>query len=312
MSFNSFIWAGRDDNEQGDTRRLHHLANQKKATTYCPAILGFCSDTGVARNRGRIGASQGPNAIRSCLAHLPAHALTAMVDAGNIMGLEDLEQAQENLAHAVTTLLSAHSQLVVLGGGHEIAWGSFNGLVQHLSNQSSRSHLGKILIVNFDAHFDLRSSRPATSGTPFHQILEWAEQHQQDVDYLCLGISKSSNTPALFQQASRQNVHYIEDYQMQERHIDTILARLEQTFNQADHIYLSIDLDVLPASAAPGVSAPAPYGVPLNVIEPILLAIKRTGKIRLADIAELNPLYDIDQHTARIAARLAWHLLQPE
>jgi len=37
--------------------------------------------------------------------------------------------------------------------------------------------------------------------------------------------------------------------------------------------------------------------------------VKRSGKMRLADLAEFNPLFDIDQHSARIAARLVWTLL---
>lgn len=311
MSFNPLIWTGRDDNEQGDTRRLHHLIKQHTSTANCPTLLGFCSDTGVSRNHGRVGASQGPDAIRRCLANLPAHALSELVDAGDIMGHVNLEQTQADLAQKVSALLNKGAQLVVLGGGHEVAWGSFNGLTQHLSHQSHSSELGKIVVINFDAHFDLRSSRPASSGTPFHQILEWADQQKKEVEYLCLGVAKTANTPALFEQASRSNVHHLQDYQLQERHLDSVTVELEQRINQADHIYLSIDLDVLPASTAPGVSAPAPYGVPLSVIESLLLTIKKSGKLRLADIAELNPNYDIDQHTARIAARLVWHLLQP-
>jgi len=78
-----------------------------------------------------------------------------------------------------------------------------------------------------------------------------------------------------------------------------------------DHLYLTIDLDVLPAFEAPGVSAPAARGVPLGLIEPLIETVRDSGKLRLADIAELNPDYDIDHRTARAAARLVWTLTQP-
>src|SRR3546814_12598663 len=74
---------------------------------------------------------------------------------------------------------------------------------------------------------------------------------------------------------------------------------------RADLIYLTIDLDVLPAAVAPGVSAPAALGVPLYVVEAFTNRIKASGKLRLAEIAEMNPEYDIDNHTDRAAARLA-------
>jgi formiminoglutamase len=51
--------------------------------------------------------------------------------------------------------------------------------------------------------------------------------------------------------------------------------------------------------------------VPLAVVEACARRVKASGKLRLADLAEFNPTYDVDQHTARVAARLAWVLLQP-
>ena len=69
-------------------------------------------------------------------------------------------------------------------------------------------------------------------------------------------------------------------------------------------------LDVLPAAVAPGVSAPAPRGVDLDVIESVIDAVASCGKLRLADIAELNPAFDIDQRTARVAARLVARIVE--
>ncbi|MBV2180841.1 MAG: arginase family protein, partial [Castellaniella sp.] len=72
---------------------------------------------------------------------------------------------------------------------------------------------------------------------------------------------------------------------------------------------LTIDIDCLPASVAPGVSAPAAFGVPLPVVEAFARHLRASGKLRLAELAEMNPDFDIDGHTARVAARLAWGLL---
>lgn len=79
--------------------------------------------------------------------------------------------------------------------------------------------------------------------------------------------------------------------------VDTFLA-------EVDHVYLTMCLDVLPAGVAPGVSAPSARGVAMEVIEPIVDRVAASGKLRLADVAELNPSLDIDNHTARVAARL--------
>ena len=87
---------------------------------------------------------------------------------------------------------------------------------------------------------------------------------------------------------------------------------LSHFIDQNDYLYLTIDIDVFPASTAPGVSAPAVRGVPFEIIEPIIFDIltaknpEGIPKLLLADMAEFNPNFDIDNQTARLAARLAW------
>jgi formiminoglutamase len=53
------------------------------------------------------------------------------------------------------------------------------------------------------------------------------------------------------------------------------------------------------------VSAPAARGVGLDVLEPLVDAVCASGKVRLADIAEMNPRFDVDGRTAAVAARIA-------
>ena len=47
----------------------------------------------------------------------------------------------------------------------------------------------------------------------------------------------------------------------------------------------------------------------MAVIEEIVLRVKASGKLRLADLAEFNPRFDVDGHGARAAARLVWQLV---
>ena len=65
----------------------------------------------------------------------------------------------------------------------------------------------------------------------------------------------------------------------------------------------------LPASVAPGLSAPAGLGVPAHVILAACQAAAASGKLRHADVVELNPAFDVDSRTARTAARLIHTIL---
>jgi len=100
----------------------------------------------------------------------------------------------------------------------------------------------------------------------------------------------------------------VEDKDINLNTLPAISGQLAQWMQDKEEIYLSFDIDVLPAYQAPGCSAPAALGVELSLLLPLIEQIKRSGKLMLADIAEVNPEFDIDNRTAKVAARIV-HLL---
>ncbi|MDL1862303.1 formimidoylglutamase [Betaproteobacteria bacterium PRO7] len=303
-------WQGRVDGGDGEAGlRWHQIVEPwREGARRGVALLGFASDEGVRRNQGRIGAAQGPQAVRRLLANLPVHARFALYDAGDVTCEGGaLEAAQDDYAARAAMLLDEGQLAVGLGGGHEIAWASYLALTRSRAMKSASAKLG---ILNFDAHFDLRKDERSTSGTPFLQALDHAAANGLAVEYRCLGISESSNTRALFDRARERGVVFRRDDELTLLALDARIAELRDWLRTVDHLYLTVCLDVLPASVAPGVSAPAARGVALDVLEPLVALAAGSGKLRLADIAELCPPHDIDQRTARVAARIAWRIVQ--
>ncbi|HWW06358.1 formimidoylglutamase [Collimonas sp.] len=310
-------WKGRVDEEEGISgRRWHQVVQALESTNEVTgaALIGFACDAGVARNHGRPGASDGPAALRSMLGNMPVHRSTAIIDAGDVVcstvgNSDGLEQAQEELADVVADLLERGFLPIVMGGGHEMAYGSFSGLARSFVTTSEV--VGpRIGIINLDAHFDLRLTERASSGTPFRQISEDCQAKGWTFHYCCLGVSRFSNTEPLFERANSLGVRWRSDEEMESRHLPETLTTLGDFLTEVDHIYFTICLDVLPSSLAPGVSAPAVRGVSLDVIEAIVDVVAASSKLRIADIAELNPTHDIDQRTARVAARLVARVVE--
>ncbi len=79
----------------------------------------------------------------------------------------------------------------------------------------SRPDIQRLLIVNLDAHFDLRMAEQANSGTPFRQMQEWNAQYGKPFHYRVLGISRFANTQALFDRADCLGVRYWLDESLQ-------------------------------------------------------------------------------------------------
>ncbi len=265
------------------------------------AILGYACDEGVRRNEGRVGAQKGPAAFRKALAKLAYHHPNKkVIDFGDILCLEsDLEGCQSALSEQIEQLIGQGIFPIVIGGGHDIAYGHYNGLRKALQNQSN----AKIGILNFDAHFDLRPlTEEAHSGTPFYQILK--KQDPSKVEYCVLGIQKAANSPELFAIAEQHNVSYFFNHECEVANFNTLKEQLSHFIARNDYLYITIDMDGFSSAYAPGVSAPSPMGFTPAFLEKALAYLLNTQKVLSCDLAELNPTYDNDQCTAKLAARI--------
>ncbi|VEG92417.1 formimidoylglutamase [Legionella spiritensis] len=306
----SLLWQGRKDSLPGERffqqircvdLRSQSLESHKSGTV----MLGFASDEGIRRNEGRPGARSGPNAFRRQFAKLACHNAVNLVDAGNIACTdEQLEQAQEQLASTIRICHEQGYKTMVIGGGHEVAWGHFSGLAQQYS---------RLGIINFDAHFDLRpvmKENYGTSGTPFWQIAQYCQKNHTSFDYCCLGIQKIANTQSLFSIANEYKVSYLTAGQIHQSSFAWQTAFLDEFLLNHETIFLSVCLDVFAESFAPGVSAPQSLGLTPWQVLPLLKYIIQTGKVISIEIAELSPPLDNEQKTARLAAMIAAELLE--
>ena len=302
----SDAWTGRDDGP-GPEHRLWYteISPLPEPDVAAPgvALIGFSSDEGIRRNHGRPGAAEGPESIRSKLGWMALHDSTPRYDAGTVSVTgTDLEAAQGELSTAVHRLIAAGHLPIVIGGGHDAAFGSHSGLRRGLG----KGHRAPG-IINLDAHLDLRQSEQANNGTPFRQI---ADVVGDDFDYSVIGASAADNTDFLFDAAQQFGVNVVQDHELDSWSSEEAAGRARQWISGRDSIHLSIDLDVLNQALAPGVTSPASFGVDLATIRAICLAIARSGKLRLLDVVELSPPLDIDGRTARVASRLIQEISQ--
>ena len=223
-----------------------------------------------------------------------------------------MEQAQQELAKLVETALGQGYQPLITGGGHEVTFGHYLGIHQYLHKISADEAKNSLGIINFDAHFDLRepAENGTHSGTGFFQIARHSQENARPFNCLPIGIQQISNTRHLFSTAENLGISHISAQQFNPLREKEILEQISQFMERSAHIYLTIDLDVFSVAVAPGVSAPAYSGIfPDHLFFSCLDLIISSGKLISMDIAEYNPVYDTDQHTARLAAALAFRMI---
>ncbi len=315
-------WSGRiDDPKDPDSWRWHqcvHALDLDAPGTSFPlhgkqgfCFLGFSCDKGVEKNLGRVGTALGPFSIRKAMSNLPVdfHNRAMLFDAGNIHCLDGcLEASQEALSIAVERILQLGLFPIVLGGGHEIAFGHYKGLSTFRERERERNILG---IINFDAHFDLRpyEHNGPSSGTMFRQIADLCTTNEQKFAYCVLGIQKYGNTVSLFKTAQNLGTQYVLAKDMFPDNFPAIQEQLDRFMDKVDELYLTICADVFSSAYAPGVSSPQPFGLEPDTVMTLMKHILHSGKVISFDIAEVSPRFDEDNHTAKLASVLVYGLV---
>jgi len=315
-------WSGRiDDLEDMDSFLWHQLIEfidlreknlkslQLEKRGFC--FLGYCCDRGVRRNLGRSGSDRAPSFIRKELSNHPRSFddSTQILDGGNITcPEEDQAQVDLELSTLVAKMLSLNLFPIILGGGHDLATGHYQGIINSLSKEGKEQP--RVGIISFDAHFDLRPYQSGpSSGSMFAQIADECIHNKNKLSLFYLGIQKTGNTLALFKKADDIGAQYIFAKDIEDSTLPDVMTKLEEFITKNDHIYLTVCTDVFSSAFAPGVSAPQPFGLHPETGLKLIKHIVASKKVISFDIAEVLPRFDEDNRTAKLAAIIIFALI---
>ena len=265
------------------------------------AIIGVPQHIGVERNGGRPGASEAPDAIRRLLYRLTPFDIAAdrsiehgmIRDLGNVHCGGDLEQIHERVSEVVCQVRRAGVIPVVLGGGHDTTYASATGVA---------SVTGALGMINVDAHLDLRPPNPLrNSGTSFRMLIE--EGSLEAERFVEFGIQGYVNAAAHAEWLRALGGHIVPLEQIRSGAFSSHFSTALQTATTGGSpLYGTLDIDGVRSAEAPGVSAPLPDGFSGAELLEIASMLGRQPEIVALDIVEVNPRFDRDGATARLAA----------
>jgi formiminoglutamase len=262
-------------------------------------ILGCPQDEGVRRNGGRAGAAQAPDEIRRCFYKLTVNRLEhlRLFDIGSTIIQPTLEATHDRQRAIVERILSDGKTLIVLGGGNDLSYPDCGGLAQVAY---------PVVAVNVDAHFDVRADALPNSGTPYRQLLEDGAVFPECLYEMC--SHPFANSPIYEAYLREKGAHIIPLAAVRADGIDMSFTRILRQHPDA-HFFWGLDMDVVRASDAPGVSAPNPIGLAGDELCAIAALAGGHAGSRVLEITEVNPVYDIDQRTCRLAAVVLYSFL---
>jgi formimidoylglutamase len=220
--------------------------------------------------------------------------------------LTDMEGTFKRITQTVSTLVSRGIVPVMIGGDHSIAYPNMRGVMEAMGPGK------KLGVIHFDAHHDLRKAHlgAESSGVPFRKTLEMPGTLLSGPNLVQIGMAEFTNSPQLDDYAKEMGVTVISGLEVRERGMAAVVEQaLEVAGNGTDAIYVSVDIDVLDLSQAPGTAAPNPFGLPAHDIQYALRRIGASGKVIGADLVEISPPFDPRNITGSTGASLILSLL---
>ena len=286
------------------------------------SLIGAPTDIGA----GARGASMGPEALRVAGLQpvLESHGLQ-VVDRGNLSGppnpwLPPVD-GHRHLAEVVAWNTALHAAVydelrqgrmpIVLGGDHCLAMGSISAVARHCRES------GKTLrVLWLDAHADFNTAALTPSGN-IHGMPVACLCGQGPQELIEIGGHVPAISPKQIRQIGIRSVDAgekrlvhdmgIEVFDM--RYIDEMGMRhaMELALALVDantHLHVSLDVDFLDPTIAPGVGTTVPGGPTYREAQLCMEMIADTGRLASLDVVELNPALDVRNKTAQLAVDL--------
>lgn len=287
-------------------------------------IFGVPMDLGQKRR----GVDMGPSALRYAgLQHNLLKLGLNVLDGGNLTVpiSEEIEGSDENdeRAHNAKDIsqvcnvsynlmcetVSRGEFAIFLGGDHSISMGTVAG---------SLCRSERVGVIWVDAHGDFNTPETTPSGNVHGMVvaslmglcpppLRFGTTLLQSDQIVYIG---TRDLDADEKHAMRQhNLKVLTMRDIDEDGIASIVREAVTTLGDVDVLHVSLDMDALDPTIAPGVGTPVNGGLTYREAHLLMEMLSDDGRVRALDIVEVNPILDLGNATGKLAVELATSLL---
>lgn len=285
----------------GDKLSFIKNFNELKESKAKYVLFGIPEDIGIRGNSGKPGASKAWDACLKSLLNIQANQYTnpenmtllgeidckeLMAKAANInqedpnyfAKLSDLVSKLDILvSDVVERVISAGKIPIIIGGGHNNAYGNIKGAFRALDKP--------VNILNIDAHTDLRKTDYRHSGNGF----SFARKENILGKYRVFGLHQNYTPDYIFKQIMQsQNDHFRLFEHLTLKSSESIIKAFREELDFTAHEDFGLELDCDAIKDFPS-SAMSPTGFPINMVRNFIKIASEEKNIRYLHICEAAP-----------------------
>jgi arginase len=287
-------------------------------------IIGVPMDLGQSRR----GVDMGPSALRVAGLQARIKQLGLQVeDIGNISVkqpeemsygekrakyLGEIAEACKDLGEAVEKSLAEGFLPLVLGGDHSIAAGAVSGVATHFRKE--KKEVGYIWL---DAHGDMNTPESSPSGNvhgmPLASVMGYGPPELTELmgfkpkvepqNIVLVGVRDLDSQEKKL--VKKSGVHVFTMRDIDERGMREVMSdALKYAMDDTAGIAVSLDMDFVDPSDAPGVGTPVRGGVTYREAHLAMEMIADSEAMASLEIVEINPVIDEHNRTALLGVEL--------
>ena len=189
-------------------------------------------------------------------------------------------------------LLAKKKFPLILGGEHSLTPGAIRPFVKKF---------GKLCLLHFDAHADLRNSYNGNKFSHASAIRRCLDS--SEVSVVSFGIRNISSSEISFLQKNKKRIKIFWAKDKSKWNLNQLKKILRNK-----KVYLTFDVDGLDSSLMPATGTPEPGGLFWNETINIIKTAAQSSHIVGADINELSPIRGFDSYNF-LAAKLAYKII---
>lgn len=217
-----------------------------------------------------------------------------------------IDKVNSNICDAVFSALSSGKKVIMIGGDHAVSWGSISVVLKHNP---------EVGVIYLDAHGDCNISERSAShhihGMHMAYLMGFGEdkyvgrytENLLPVENI-LYVGARSLDPYEVELIKEQGISRITCDVINSDMIQ-VLDTINDFMSRFRQIHVSLDIDVLDPSIAPGTGVPEVGGITEEALHEALdFILTKSDQVKSLDLVEYNPLLDIEERTDRVVQKL--------
>lgn len=209
---------------------------------------------------------------------------------------ENIEESNKTIIRDLKQIIHNSDKTIILGGDHSLTYSCYSSFSVNEENPG---------LLVFDAHPDcMQDFSPATHEDFVKVLIKENKLKKQNL--VLVGLRNWHKDE--FQFLKENKIKFFSMNEISFEGLNEVSDSVMEIVRNFSSLYISIDIDVVDPSFAPGTGYAEPGGLTSRELLYFLKRLKLLKNLKVIDLVEINPDKDLNNMTVKLGAKIVTEL----